>query len=569
MWPIRIIQIILGLVLVVVAARLVWVQAVRGSDLRQQAADSRVMPHVTPTQRGGIYDRNGVPLALSQAVFDIVIDPANIHHKGRAAQVFADVLAGDVLDYYEQLVKPSHYAVIEQQILPEERELLEEYISDLPTATEQDRTFKHQMENLITFVLDYERIYPEGELAAQTLGWVQRDTGEGRGGIELYYNEVLKGKPGASTSERDVRGNLIPTGVQREMPAQPGQPLILTLDVQIQRYCDAALAHAVEAHEAKAGAILVMDVASGEILAASSYPVFDLNEYQRATEEEMRNRALIEFYEPGSTLKPITAAAALDSGLVTTESTFEVPYRIQIGPDEVSDAALRGTWPEANLTHIIAHSSNVGTTRVAFTMGREHLYRGFDRFGLTSRSALDVPAVYPGNIPAPEEWLDIELSNFSFGQGVAISPVMLTRAIGAIANKGMMVTPHLLKEAPGRDDVGAVWTRQEATTPATAQEVSAMMHTVMTRGTGSRIRVPGYNVAGKTGTSEKAFQGLGYTDAYIASFAGYFPYEDPQVIIFVMLDEPADVYYGSVVAGPVFAEVATYVADYLSIPRAH
>ena len=563
----RMLMIFFGALLLIAALRLVWIQAVRGGSLRQEAEDARVMPRSTPAQRGGIYDRDGVALALSSTVYDVIADPANLYQKGRAAKMLADVLEGDADDYYEKLTRPTHYTVLMRGISQAQRDMLVAYIDDLPTQSTQQKEFKQQMKSLIVFELDYERHYPADDLAAQTLGWVRIDTGEGQGGIELQYDALLRGKPGSSTSERDVFGNLIPSGVQKEVPAQAGQSIILTIDYHVQAFVDRIIAEEVKTHDAKAGAAIVMDVKTGELLAVSSYPTFDLNKYNLATEEQFRNRALIEMYEPGSTLKPITAAAALESGHVDTQTTFEVPTSLDIGPDTISDDVEHGTWLHATLGYIVERSSNVGTTKVAFRIGRQALYTQYRNVGFLGVPDTDFPALAPAALPEPEDWLDIALSNHSFGQGLAISPLMLTRSVASIANGGTLVTPHLLKEAPGKPSLTDWWPTSSAMSSQTAQEVTAMMENVMINGTGSSIHLEGYRVAGKTGTAQKAAYGQGYdTDAYIGSFIGFFPVEDPQIIIYIMIDEPGGEYYGARVAGPAFSAIAEFAAEHFQIP---
>jgi cell division protein FtsI/penicillin-binding protein 2 len=566
----RILILLFGALLLITAARLVWIQAIRGASLRQEVEDARVMPRTTPAQRGGIYDRDGIPLALSSTVYNVIADPVNMTQKGRAALVLTDVLGGSVDEYYEQMIKPTHYVVMARKITQAQRDMLIGFIENLPAETASEKEFKIQMQNFIVFELDYERTYPAETLAAQTIGWVRSDNGEGQAGIELYYNTLLKGKPGSSTSERDVFGNLIPSGVQKEMPAQAGQPIMLTLDYHIQSFADKEIAALVEARQAKAGAVIVMDVKTGELLAVSSYPSFDLNEYHQATEEAFRNRALVEVYEPGSTVKPITAVAALESGKITTQTGFDLPPKISIGIYDVSDEDRYDTSIGADLSTIIEHSSNVGTSQVAFTIGRESLYDGFEKTGLTTVPEIDFP--YPKQYSAVIENIDslpdIGLSNYSFGQGLAISPIMLVRAIGAIANNGVLVTPHLLKEAPGSTDVVPSWPTRQAISPEVAKDVAQMMENVMTIGTGNTITVEGFRIAGKTGTSQKAAVGQGYdTDTYIGSFIGFLPADNPEIIVFVMLDEPSGDYYGSRVAGPAFSSIAAFAAEHLAITQ--
>ena len=561
-------MVLFGAMLCFIAGRLIWIQAIRGSALRQEAEDARVMPQSTPAQRGGIYDREGIALALSSAVYDVIADPVNLTHKGRTAQMLADALDEDVISFYEQLVRPTHYAIMARGISQAQRDMLVTSIAELPTTSSTERAFKQEMDHFLVFELAYRRVYPADSLAAQTIGWVRTDTGEGQAGIELYYDTILKGKPGSSTSERDVYGNLIPSGVQKEVPPQAGQSLILTLDYHIQSFVDSTLASAVKEQKARAGAAIVMDVKTGELLAVSSYPTFDLNKYGRASDEQFRNRALIELYEPGSTIKPITAVAALESGSVTASTTFVVPDELEVGIETVRDDTEHATWPEADLSWILQKSSNVGTSLVAFKIGPRALYRQFQQVGFTTVPDTDVPALHEAVIADPDGWVDIELSNHSFGQGLAVSPLMMARAIASIGNEGVLVTPHLLKETPGDPGLSQEWPTALVITPAVAREVTAMMENVMINGTGAAIKLDGYRVAGKTGTAQKAAFGQGYdTDAYIGSFVGFFPVEDPTIVIYVMIDEPKGNYYGYASAGPVFSAIAAYTAEHLAIPR--
>lgn len=557
---------VLGIGLLAIAVALVNVQIFQGSKLRSAAQDARVRALTIPAQRGGIFDRHGQPLATSVTVYTMTVDPVRIKFKGDLAQVVSEILDGDATEYYQKMLRPSHYAVLAKQITQQQREDFERYVKSLPTETAEQRSLKGQYANLINFELDYKRRYPLNSTAAQVIGFVGGDPAGGLAGIELYYDDLLTGTPGSSTSERDVLGNLIPSGIQHEIPATAGQSIMLTIDSHIQAMAEQELKSAVKKHNAKAGAVIVMDPRNGELYAAASYPTFDLNAFSKANDEQFRGRALVDLYEPGSTMKCITAAGVLGSGKVTPRTTFVVPDSMQVGSRRVRDSHPHPT-EKMTFTEIIGDSSNVGTTKAAYKLGDHGLYNTFKQFGFFEKPGLDFPGTTYGRALKPSEWSDVSLSNYSFGQGISVTPVMLTRAIGALANKGTLVTPHLLKDVPEDRSQVPVWATKQATSEKIADQTTEILKKVMTKGTGKDIKVDGFTVAGKTGTAQKALPGKGYVvGKYIGSFIGYLPADNPELIVLVLLDEPrGSAYYGGLVAGPSFARIAEFAANHLEI----
>jgi cell division protein FtsI (penicillin-binding protein 3) len=417
------------------------------------------------------------------------------------------------------------------------------------------------------FLEDSRRVYPSNELACQVLGFVGVDD-EGLSGLELYYEELLGGAPGRLIGERDSKGRPIPGGITYEEEAVDGEDIVLTIDKDIQYQTQVALNEAVERWGAKAGSVVVMDPRNGEILAMASSPQFNPNRFAEGDEEAFRNRAIVDTYEPGSTIKSLTAAAVIDAGLYGPDSVFELPPTIQIGGRTIHESHDRAavSW---TLTDIVTQSSNVGAVKLGLALGEESLYDYFSRFGLTEKTGVDFPGEVKGWLGTPDSWSPSSLATITFGQGVSMTPLQLARALGAIANGGNLVTPHFLKESSVETDKAPRLVTERAISEETARQMRVVLTDVVNEGTGSAAAVPGYEVAGKTGTAQKARTDgkAGYAQGkYVASFSGFLPAEDPRVLIIVNIDEPSNSIYGGTVAAPTFARIAAYCVDHLKIP---
>ncbi|MCL2680608.1 MAG: penicillin-binding protein 2, partial [Coriobacteriia bacterium] len=354
--------------------------------------------------------------------------------------------------------------------------------------------------------------------------------------------------------------------LQRSIDARKGSDIMLTIDAEISHVVQTELEAAVETSGAKSASAIVMNPQTGEIYAAVSYPTFDPNTFNTADQDAIRNRALTDVLEPGSTIKPITFAAAFDAGVITPEDSFYVPNSLQVGTRVVSDAVVRPNQ-QMSVSRIMEVSSNVGTTRIAQGLGRTDFYDYLYRFGITERPGLDFPGAGRGRVPTPREWNDVSLSNFSFGQGLSMSPLQLSRAVSAIANEGVMVTPHLLREVPDGSFTIPERETQQVISARAALQTTELLKAVMTQGTGRNIYVSDYQIAGKTGTAQKAREGVaGYVEGlYISSFFGFLPADSPELLITVFVDEPREGTYGAEVAGPPFANIATFTVRYLGL----
>ncbi len=310
-----------------------------------------------------------------------------------------------------------------------------------------------------------------------------------------------------------------------------------------------------------------MNPKNGELYAIASAPGFDPNNYGKAKPQSIRNRSITDAYEPGSTMKCLTASAVIDRGLYTPKSKFSLPSTIRVGDRTIHESHGRGAvrW---TLTQIVTNSSNVGTVKLGLKLGKRGLYDSFSAFGLTEKTGVDFPGEATGWLPSPESWSPSSIGNIPFGQGVSVTPLQLVRAIGAIANAGELTTPHFLLDVPSDSSSVPTWPKRRAISPKTSASVTGILRAVVTEGTGKEARVRGYAVAGKTGTAQKANpNGGGYGGGrYVGSFIGFLPAEDPQVVVCVILDEPTNGIYGGAIAAPTFSKLGRFTVAHLKIP---
>lgn len=539
---------------VVLAVRLVWVQVVVADELAQRARDQRMTSIELSPRRGTIYDREGEPLAISVEAPSVFASPRLIKDPEQAARVLASVLGGSVRDYERTLKSDAGFIYIARTV-------------DRARCKELEARLKALGIDGIGFQEDFRRVYPAGHLAGQVLGFVGTDQ-RGLAGLEYHYDELLAGTPGVLIGECDPRRiRPIPGGVQKEIPPSHGTDIVLTIDKDIQAKAEVELYEAVREWGARAGSVTVMDPRTGEIYAMASVPRFDPNEYRRARADVMRNRPITDAYEPGSTFKALTAAAAIEAGICTPDTMFTLPPTLSVGGRTIHEAHPRPTvrW---TLTEIVAHSSNVGTVKVGLALGPRGLMRAMDAFGVTEAPGTDFPGVAKGLVPPLSAWSASTIGNVPFGQGVSLTQLQLVRAVGALANDGVLTTPHFLLSVPRGTGEPARWPKRRAVSRRTARLVTEMLVDTVANGTGTAAAVSGYTVAGKTGTAQKPRpDGRGYKGGgYVSSFIGYLPAEDPRLLVCVTLDRPTRAIYGGVVAAPAFARIAQFAAEHLEVP---
>ena len=536
---------------------------------RQRALDQHHQEVQLEPPRGTIYDARGRELAVSVEVDSVFADPRTLSRDGdprAAAEALAAVLGADADKLHATLSKDTGFVWIERQLDPDRAAAVAEL--DLPG---------------VGFVKEYERFYPMNEVAAQVLGFAGLDQ-RGLEGLEHLYDDVVAGREGSKTLLRDAHRGTAASPLLAGDAARPGASLHLTLDAAIQHVAERELAAAVEAHGAVGGSVVVLDPATGAILALASAPLIDANRFPEYPLEQRRNRPVMDAYEPGSTFKMVTAAAALTANVVDPSDELDCGMgSITLHGVRINDHKRFG---RLTFREVIAKSSNVGTIKTGLAVGDRRLYDTIRGFGFGAPPGVDLPAESAGGLagfPAWERW-PLTKAYVSFGQGVAVTPLQLASAFAAVANGGELLRPHVVaavgEPAEGSGDVRlASLTDADAATrrprgrevvarpitPATARELERMLEGVVEAGTGRRAAVPGYAVAGKTGTAQKAGEGGYSSTRFVASFAGFVPARRPRLVIAVAVDEPWPDYHGGSVAAPVFSAIAEQSLLYLGV----
>lgn len=534
-----------------VTARLVALQVGGHRALAAQGLDQRVHPIALPAERGAIVDRTGVPLAITLEARDIYVDPRYVTDPIGEARRIARVLDMRPREVERRLRTPdATFVYLGRQVDAEDADRLEAL--GLPG---------------IGFIEVPKRSYPAGPLAPQVLGFVGVDA-TGLAGLEFEYEDILAGTSGTRTVELSADGLPIASGIEIVEPAIPGRTLVTTLDREIQYLAQEALQRAVNENDAKGGTIVVMDARTGDVYAMASYPWFDPNEFEIAEREAIRNRAVTDMFEPGSVNKVVTAAAALESGAVGLREVFQVPWWMKVGGYTVNDSHPHPVQA-MTLSDIVAHSSNIGSAIVAERVGSAELASVLARFGYGTPTGVGFPGEAGGVVPDLPGWTDITRTTVSYGQGISMTPLQMAAVYATVANDGMWVRPRLVRGTSGRDGLLQEAPREDprrVLSEGTASVLTRMLASVVSSGTGGAAEIPGYQVAGKTGTARKLVDGR-YVRRYMASFVGFLPASDPRVVIAVSIDEPRTV-YGGVAAAPVFSEIARHAIQRLAIPAA-
>ncbi|MBC7229447.1 MAG: penicillin-binding protein 2 [Actinobacteria bacterium] len=539
---------VLFLALGAVAYRLVDLQLVRAGRLSDLAEEQRQrLADLEPT-RGCILDRDGEVLAISKEAYSVYATPYLVEDPELAAAELSLVLQKPRQELEEKLRSQGGFVYLERKVSPE-------------TAEEIDSL------GLAGIGLEKEskRVYPQGSLACHVLGYVGTDN-VGLAGIELQYDAVLAGERGEVAVELDPMGDPIP-GVTRVIRRPvDGSDVQLTIDSQIQFKLQEELARSVRESGALNGTGVVMDCRTGEILAMAVYPDFDANLFPSVPAETARTRPVTDAFEPGSVLKMVTAMAALQERTVATASVINVPPSIKIGEYEFKDDH---PMPRDDLTfaEVIAYSSNLGTIKTAQALGKDKLASYLEACGLGKPTGIDFPGESAGLVPAPEKWSLTSLPTVSIGQGISVTPLQLACITALIANGGTRVTPHLLRREIGPEGEEEEYEAPEGERVLSANTAASLRHVlgeVVRIGTGTRAAMTLYNCAGKTGTAMKPDPAGGYREAYIATFAGMAPMEDPRLVAVIALDEP-DVIYGGLAAAPCFSRVMESALQHLEI----
>jgi cell division protein FtsI (penicillin-binding protein 3) len=519
----------------------VYLQGIH-NDFLQKKGDARYSRVIeVSAHRGMISDRNGEPLAVSTPVESVWASPTDVEADKRQVKKLAQILGMDMEELKSRLFDTSRDFVYLKRLLPPDQ--VERVVNlNLPGVLLQR---------------EYRRYYPSGEENAQTLGFTGQDD-TGQEGMELLLQEQLAGKSGSQRVIKDNHGYIVEDAGSLHAP-KPGSDIVLSLDSNLQHIAYRELENAVKQHRAKAGAVVVLDARSGEVLALANYPGYNPNNRNNTSSKAMRNRAIADLFEPGSTLKPFTIATAIETGKVHPNTLINTEH----GVFTVGDRKIHDSHPESMLTvaQVIQKSSNVGAAKIALSLKSETMWQGLADSGFGAQTGSNFPGEAPGKLRDPKTWRPIEQATMAYGHGISVNLLQLARAYTIFANDGELKPISLLK-------LDAPVAGKKIFSARTAQALRDMLEmVVLPGGTAPLAQVAGYRVAGKTGTAHKLEDGH-YVNHYIASFVGFAPASNPRLVVAVMIDDPSGAeYYGGEVAAPVFSKITGAALHALSVPN--
>lgn len=531
---------VLGVMLLLLAFRAFDLHVLQHEFLANQGEKRNLRSEPLAAHRGVIYDRTGSPLAVSTPVTTLWGNPSELvehrqewqrlrHNKVVSAAKIADMVRGR---------ENKKFVYLARGLAPlQAQSVLAEGVPGIYSRTE------------------YRRYYPAGEVTSHVIGFTNIDD-QGQEGLELALNDSLKGVEGRRKYVRDNRNRVI-QGIEVDKEARPGTDVTLSIDLRLQYIAYRELLAAVKKSKAAGGSVVVLDAHTGEILAMVNQPSFNPNNREGVQVGALRNRAVTDMFEPGSTIKPLTIAAAMEEGLLKASSTVDTtPGTLKVANKLIRDARNYGV---IDIPTILAKSSNVATTKVALIMDDQALPAFMRRFGFGATTGVAFPGEAKGSLPYRQHWREIERATLSYGYGVSVTALQLARAYGVLANNGNLLPATLIKQE--QPLVG-----EQIIDAEHANDMVRMLEGVVNEGTASRARVPGYRIAGKTGTVRKLTNGSYEEDKYLAMFAGIAPAENPRIVTVVVVDEPKEGgYYGGLVAAPVFAQIMSGVLPMLNI----
>ena len=525
-------------------ARSFWIQGVNGSALASDAAGQQQEMIQVPGLRGEIQDRTGRPLAGSEPGASIFATPYQVTDATEQADAVANALGADPVEVLDALNAEGGFSYIERKV-------------DLVRAGAVEKLGYEA----IGQHPDTIRTRPQGSLAAQVIGAVSTE-GEGLTGLESEYDGVLRGVDGERRIVQDATRS--PISFETIRDPRDGRSIQLTVDAAIQAEAERVMDEVGQANDPVNASMVVLDADDSDVLAMANWPALDLENLEEADDELLRNITTSYTYEPGSTFKAFTVAAALEEGTVTPASAFTLAPSYTLYDRTVEEAHPRGTVT-LSVGEILAQSSNVGAITIGMGVGGRKFSNWIDRFGFGKRTGVEYPGEEQGIVPPYEEWSGTTMINLPIGQGLSVTPIQMASAYAALAGDGTLRTPRLVRSVAGREvpvDRG-----RKVISPETAYEVRSMLEGVLgAGGTASEVEVPGYSAAGKTGTAQIAEEG-GYSETrYVASFVGMAPVEDPEIVVAVMVNEPKYGNSGGQVAAPAFGEIAQFTLPYLGVP---
>jgi cell division protein FtsI (penicillin-binding protein 3) len=529
----------------VIIGRAFWLQGVEGSSLASQAISQQTEVVTVPGLRGSLLDRRGNPLAASEDAATIYATPYQVKNPPQAAAKLAPILGEKKGEVLEALTVEGGFSYVAHKV-------------DMETAA--------RIENLhlegIGQLPDSRRVYPQGTMAGQVIGALGSEN-EGLTGLEIGEESVLAGSDGERRIVNDALGE--PIRLETVKETEDGENVELTLDPVIQQETEKALAKVGETYSPKGATAIVVDPRNSQILAMANWPPVDPNDLSEVSNDDLVNKATSFNYEPGSTFKAFTVAAALEEKLVTPTTEFVLPPQIQVADRTIEDAEERGT-ETMSVGTILARSSNVGAVTIGLKVGEKHFSQWIHRFGFGEPTGVQFPNEERGIVPPLAKWSGSTIGNVPIGQGLAVTPMQMVAGYTAIANGGILRPPQLIKRV-GEEEVHEP-KGERVISPAVALELREMLEGVLAAGgTASEVSVPGYQLAGKTGTAQVAEDG-GYSETkYVASFIGFAPATDPKLLAAVIVDQPQGEIYGGSVAAPAFGDIAEAALPYLGVPQ--
>jgi len=540
--------------------RLIEIQAIRASGYVKKAEVELSKSATLLAPRGTIYDINGVELARSISAMNIAVDQTVVNDPAAAAKVVAPILNMTPSQLQPDLTGERRYVLIAKDITPETWRQVNQAIKDYNTQILKTKDGISKRIGGFVPERSFIRDYPSGKLTSSLIG-ITNDQGSGASGIESSLNSLLAGTNGKYVYANG-RGNIIPGSEQVSVEAKSGTSVRLTIDRDVQWVAQNAISQAVASSRAESGTVIVMDPKTGAILAQASAPTFDPNISSTITLNKLRNPAVQEVYEPGSTGKVITVAAALQEGLVTPQSVFTIPYKMKVADEYFHDHEKHPTQ-RLTTTGLLAVSSNTGSIQIGQKLGKDTLYNYLRKFGIGQSTNSKLPGESAGILHPVKEWSGTSLPTIAFGQGYSLTAMQATSVFATIANDGVRVPPSIL--AGVVDESGKYTPAKESESvrvlsSQTASNMRAMMESVVSsNGTAPSAAISGYRIAGKTGTANRFNSACKCYSGYTASFIGFAPADQPKYVISVTIQDPKGMHWGGVLAGPVFKKVMSFV----------
>jgi cell division protein FtsI (penicillin-binding protein 3) len=528
----------------VILARALWLQGVRGGALASEATSQQTEMVTVPGLRGRVLDRRGQELAVSEDAASVYATPYQVKDPERTASRLASVLNVSRDQLLKGLTAHSGFSYLAHKV-------------DVPAA---DKIRQMKLAGIGTLP-DSRRTYPQGNLAAQVLGAVGSEN-QGLSGLEASQQSVLGGTDGEERIVKDARGE--PIRLETVAAASDGHDIKTTIDAAIQAKTEQVIASIGQQYAAKGATAIVMDPRNSQILAMANWPGVDLNNLASASSSDLENQATGFTYEPGSTFKAFTVAGALEDHVVTPDTTFHLEPTIHVADRTIQDAEPRGPV-DLSVAQILAQSSNVGAVTIGLKLGATKFSHWVSRFGFGRTTGIQFPAEERGIVPSYADYSGSSIGNLPIGQGLSVTPIQMMAAYAAIADGGILRRPTLVEKVGGQP-VDHATDPHRVITSRTAAQLRQMLEGVLAPGgTASEVSVPGYTLAGKTGTAQKVENGTYSDSRYVASFVGFAPAAHPKLLVAVVVDEPQYVHVGGQVAAPVFGQIAEFALPYLGI----